>query len=577
MLSNDTGYSGAVVMADAVRFTYVAPLEPNLTLTATASAGGAVYKNPDQANYEIGSVVTLVAAPVQGWNFSGWSGDAGGAANPLTVTLLHSLCITASFTSTVPDLIVDNPQATTTGSWTAATATTTTAQTISGQARLRASPPPRRLSRQRLPPPGNYDVYVWYPTLSSSRRSAAAPYLVSYNGGVHERGRQPAERRGGVATDCRRPSTSRRARAVLFVWRTTLAKAPPGELPPMPCAGCIPPIRIRRRSSSPNRRARRSESGGAATFTATAAGTAPLSYQWRFNGAEVSGATDSTYTRSNLESGDAGTYSVVVANAVGSVTSSNAILTIIGGPINVAPAISQQPQDQNVNQGSSASFTVVATGTPAPAYQWRFNGANINGATDSSYTRSSAQPADAGSYSVVVTNIAGTATSADAILGVNVPPEITAQPQSLSVTAGSNVTFSVTATGTAPLTYQWRFNGADLANATTLAYICNNAQTTNAGTYSVVVSNIAGTATSADAVLAVVEPIPLRIDRISLILGGRIQLDVSGEPGHYAIDAGATLGAWTELTNFTTTGSAFQYQDPETNQVQRFYRIRLIP
>jgi hypothetical protein len=94
-----------------------------------------------------------------------------------------------------------------------------------------------------------------------------------------------------------------------------------------------------------------------------------------------------------------------------------------GNPVPVAPGIMVQPQGQNVNQGSSAIFTVVATGSPVPAYQWRLNGANIGGATASSYTRSNVQLGDVGSYSVVISNSTGRVTSQDAIL--NVPPMLT--------------------------------------------------------------------------------------------------------------------------------------------------------
>src|SRR5204863_4347766 len=88
----------------------------------------------------------------------------------------------------------------------------------------------------------------------------------------------------------------------------------------------------------------------------------------------------------------------------------------------VAPGITTPPQPLAVTQGSNASFTVVATGAPAPAYQWRFGATNIGGATASSYTRNNTQPADAGNYSVVLTNIAGSVTSSPAALTINIPP-----------------------------------------------------------------------------------------------------------------------------------------------------------
>jgi uncharacterized repeat protein (TIGR01451 family) len=241
--------------------------------------------------------------------------------------------------------------------------------------------------------------------------------------------------------------------------------------------------------------------GASATFSVTATGTAPLTYQWRFNTAPIAGATTSTYTRPNVQEADAGAYSVVVANAAGSVTSADATLTVA-----TPPTITSQPANASANVGGSATFSVVANGTAPLTYQWRFNTAPIAGATTSTYTRPNVQAADAGAYSVVVANAAGSVTSADATLAVVTPPAITAQPVSQSVNVSSNATFSVTATGTAPLTYQWRFKAVAIPGATTSTYTRSNAQLTDAGAYSVIVANAAGSVTSADAVLTVVQP-----------------------------------------------------------------------
>ncbi len=243
-----------------------------------------------------------------------------------------------------------------------------------------------------------------------------------------------------------------------------------------------------------------------AAFSVAATGTVPLSYQWRYNGANIGGATTSSYTLSNVQPADAGSYSVVVSNIAGTVTNSDAVLTI-----NVAPTITTQPQDQNVNQSGNAVLTVVATGTPSPSYQWRFDGTNIDGATGTSLTVANAQPADAGSYSVVVSNIAGAVTSADAVLTVTVPtvnvaPTITTQPQDQNVNQSGNAVFTVAATGTPSPSYQWRFDGTNIDGATGTSLTVANAQPANAGSYSVVVSNIAGAVTSAPpTVLTVVD------------------------------------------------------------------------
>lgn len=136
-------------------------------------------------------------------------------------------------------------------------------------------------------------------------------------------------------------------------------------------------------------------------------------------------------------------------------------------------------------------------------YQWMFNGTNIAGATNFSLTLSNVQPADAGNYSVVVANSAGSTTSTDAILAVNVPPSITAHPQSQSVNAGGVVNFGVATSGTGPFTYQWQRNAANLVGATNSTLSLNPVQTSDAGNYRVIVSTPFGSGTSSNAALTV--------------------------------------------------------------------------
>lgn len=163
---------------------------------------------------------------------------------------------------------------------------------------------------------------------------------------------------------------------------------------------------------------------------------------------------------------------------------------------------------------------------------------------------------------------------------VNHAPSITTQPQNLTVVLGGSASFSVLATGTAPLAYQWRLNTVAITGATGSAYTRTNTQTSDAGSYSVVISNIIGSTTSTDAVLTVTQPTPPQIDWITFLPNGQIQFQVSGLPGHYAVEATTNWldwAGWAERTNFTTTNTTFQYIDPETNLVQRFYRARRTP
>ncbi len=247
--------------------------------------------------------------------------------------------------------------------------------------------------------------------------------------------------------------------------------------------------------------------GQTATFTVVAGGTAPLSYQWQKNGANIAGATGTSYTTPVTATTDSGsTYRVVVTNTAGTVTSGAATLTVNAAA--VAPTVTTQPVNQTVTAGQTATFTVVAGGTAPLSYQWQKNGANIAGATGTSYTTPVTATTDSGStYRVVVTNTAGTVTSGAATLTVNaaaVAPTVTTQPVNQTVTAGQTATFTVVAGGTAPLSYQWQKNGANIAGATGTSYTTPVTATTDSGsTFRVVVTNTAGTVTSGAATLTV--------------------------------------------------------------------------
>ncbi len=174
----------------------------------------------------------------------------------------------------------------------------------------------------------------------------------------------------------------------------------------------------------------------------------------------------------------------------------------------VAPSLTAQPANQTVTAGQSGTFNVVASGTVPLSYQWRKNAANISGATAASYTTPATTPADNNAkFDVVVSNSVSSVTSAQATLTVNsapVAPTITAQPANQTVTAGQTATFSVAASGTAPLTYQWQKNGSDITSATAASYTTPVTTTADSGAlFRVVVSNTAGSMTSNSAMLTV--------------------------------------------------------------------------
>jgi len=247
--------------------------------------------------------------------------------------------------------------------------------------------------------------------------------------------------------------------------------------------------------------------GQMATFSVTATGTAPLSYQWRKNSVNITGATSASYTTPATTAADSGsTFSVVVTNSAGSTTSSNATLTVNAAA--VAPSITSQPANQTVTAGQTATFSVTATGTAPLSYQWRKNSVNITGATSASYTTPATTAADSGStFSVVVTNSAGSTTSSNGTLTVNaaaVAPSITSQPVNRTVTAGQTATFSVSATGTSPMSYQWMKNGTNIGGAISSSYTTPATTMSDSGSaFSVLISNSAGNVTSNSATLTV--------------------------------------------------------------------------
>lgn len=241
--------------------------------------------------------------------------------------------------------------------------------------------------------------------------------------------------------------------------------------------------------------------GGSVSFTVAVTGTAPLLYQWRFNGVATPDATNATVILGSAKAGDAGEFAAVVRNAAGFAQSAGATLTL-----NEALAILAQPQGRVIDVGGSATFSVFAVGTGSLSYQWRRDGVNIPGATEASYSVNDAQSADSANYSVAVRDGSGSITSADATLSVLSPPEIVQPPQSQTAVAYNDIFFSVTAGGQGPFTYQWRFNGIPLPGANSSILALPNVQPGQAGAYSVQVFNAVSSTLSADAVLTLLIP-----------------------------------------------------------------------
>ncbi len=244
--------------------------------------------------------------------------------------------------------------------------------------------------------------------------------------------------------------------------------------------------------------------GQTVTFSIQASGGS-LSYQWYRNGQAVPGATSSTWSKTIVAADNSMAVQCYVSNSAGEVRSLWVKLNLVGSPTINPPVIVQAPANATASIDTTAYFAVQATSSVAMTYQWLRNGQPIVGATAAAYNHFVQASDNGAQFSVVVTNSAGSVTSAAATLTVQSTsaPAITGQPASTTVAPGATVSFSVTATGTAPLSYQWYRNGTLINGATAATYSFVAQVADNTARYTVRVSNSAGSVTSGEAVLTV--------------------------------------------------------------------------
>jgi len=316
-----------------------------------------------------------------------------------------------------------------------------------------------------------------------------------------------------------------------------------------------------------------------ATFTAIAFSPESLNYQWQKNGTnlveggKLLGTTNRTLTIASVSDSDAANYTAVVSDATGSVTTSNAVLTV-----NDLLFIASQPQSQTAGLGSNAEFNVIAYGAPPFVFQWYFDGtplgAPATGTNFSSCTLTNVGTNQGGIYRVAVFNGYGSLLSSNAVLTVMVfPPSLVLQPSGQNVMMGSSASFSVSVSGTPPFHYQWQFNGTDLLNATNAACTILAVGATNTGNYSVVVTNVAGSVTSSNALLTVVVPPTLLLE----FLAGHPLLSLEGMlSSNIVVEYSTNLAGanWTHLLSLPILPSSpYRFLDPAGGaEPARFYR-----
>ena len=222
-----------------------------------------------------------------------------------------------------------------------------------------------------------------------------------------------------------------------------------------------------------------------ATLTLTVVASNATSYQWLFNGsdvsgANVSGATTATLTITAITASQAGNYTVNCINSSATQPSIAAVITV-SGPATPAPAFTTNPQGQATAVGQTVTFTAAASGSPT--YQWFDNGTAISGATNATLTLTNVQLSAAGTYTVTATNAGGSVTSTSAVLTVSATsaPAFTTNPQSQTVVSGTTVVFNSATTGAPTPTFQWKLNGAAISGATSARLVVSGATSANAG------------------------------------------------------------------------------------------------
>lgn len=239
-------------------------------------------------------------------------------------------------------------------------------------------------------------------------------------------------------------------------------------------------------------------------------------------------------------------------------------------PTIALPAITTHPQSQNVVAGQNVSFSVAAEGFGDLTYQWLLNSQPLPGSSNSTLLVSNVGVADAGSYSVRVANFVGqSVTSQVATLIIQAPPTLTSGPENQSVTVGGSAMFSVTATGSSPLMFQWSLNGINLPGATSAALTLTNLGLSQAGTYTVTVTDGNGATSQASAVLTVVT-----IDVLPVVT-------VAGRRGSmYRIEYAEAVetNTWSTLALVTIGENPYLFVDTTSPRPsRRFYRAILLP
>jgi hypothetical protein len=499
-------------------------VQTNFPLSVSAPGGGSVTANGQTilqgTYYPAGTVVALAAVASNGWSFLGWQGSASGTNNPLNLTINQTNNIQAIFGTT----LAVNP--------------------VGGGGVVLSQPNPipfgTTVTVSAVPNFGEYFV-LWGGSVSGTNSPAvitvtnasptadalfatlpdgkcALSVVINGSGTVTMNPHQEYYNPGATVT---LTATTTNVGSPFYGW-TQGAEGTTNPLAVTITTNTViqanftgfPTVIV-----SPQNLI--VQAGSNAVLTASAMGFAPLTYQWQDSGGLIAGATNPSYLISDVQATNTDSYSVIVSNPLGAVTSSVAKVTVV-----YPPSISAQPASQIVAAGESATLSVTATGTTPLSYQWGNSAGAILGATNANYTLNPAGTNNRDNYTVIVSNAYGVATSVVAELVVYLPVTIISQPANQIVPLLGTATFSVAAGGWPTPTYQWTFNGTNLLDGTSPTLIVTNVGLTNLGNYAVAVGNGYSTQASVPASLCMLPSIITPCAGAAAIWGGSATLSV---------------------------------------------------
>jgi hypothetical protein len=262
------------------------------------------------------------------------------------------------------------------------------------------------------------------------------------------------------------------------------------------------------------------------------------------------------------------TFSITAANSWGT-DSRTVTLTVT---LAVEPSVTLQPRlpTQRAHVGGEVSFTTAATGTPLLSYLWRFNNFNIPGGDTSTLRLQNLTTNETGEYHAVIANSAGVVFTEKVYLEVDPAPFVHDPPRNQTVPLGAPVTLGLQMLGEPPFAFQWRVNGTNLPGETNMSLSLAAVNTTNAGRYSVAVTNAFGGVVSEEG------EVSFSVSRATNGTGG-VALTFPAEATGFVLESSPTLGAgavWTVVTNLVTLPSGQLVLPIDPSGGSRYHRLR---